>query len=205
MTMFLCIPAAVGMGVLADPIMHLLFPTTTDMAGKLLMLGSVSVIFYSLSTITNGVLQGIGKPAIPVRHACISLVINVAVLAILAKFTPLGIYSVLFATIAYSLAMCILNGRSVTKHLGYHMDIIGMFGKPLAASLLMGVTAVAVYYGLHMVISSNVICLLPAILVAVIVYGMAYLVIAKPSKELLRRFPGGSYLVKIAVKLKLMA
>ena len=33
----------------------------------------------------------------------------------------------------------------------------------------------------------------------------AYLVIAKPSKELLRRFPGGSYLVKIAVKLKLMA
>ena len=64
------------------------------------MLGSVSVIFYSLSTITNGVLQGIGKPAIPVRHACISLVINVAVLAILAKFTPLGIYSVLFATIA---------------------------------------------------------------------------------------------------------
>ena len=85
------------------------------------------------------------------------------------------------------------------------MDIIGMFGKPLAASLLMGVTAVAVYYGLHMVISSNVICLLPAILVAVIVYGMAYLVIAKPSKELLRRFPGGSYLVKIAVKLKLMA
>ena len=205
MTMFLCIPAAVGMGVLADPIMHLLFPTTTDMAGKLLMLGSVSVIFYYLSTITNGVLQGIGKPAIPVRHACISLVINVAVLAILAKFTPLGIYSVLFATIAYSLAMCILNGRSVTKHLGYHMDIIGMFGKPLAASLLMGVTAVAVYYGLHMVISSNVICLLPAILVAVIVYGMAYLVIAKPSKELLRRFPGGSYLVKIAVKLKLMA
>ena len=205
MTMFLCIPAAVGMGVLADPIMHLLFPTTTAMAGKLLMIGSVSVIFYSLSTITNGVLQGIGKPSIPVRHACLSLVINVAVLAVLAKFTELGIYSVLFATIAYSLSMCILNGRSVTKLLEYHMDIRGMFGKPLLASVLMGVAAVAVYYGLHMVIDSNVICLVPAILVAVMVYGVAYLMIAKPSKTLLRRFPGGSYLVKIAVKLKLMA
>lgn len=202
MTMFLCIPAAVGMCVLADPIMHLLFPSTTALAGKLLMAGAVSVIFYSLSTITNGVLQGIGKPSLPVRHAALSLVINVAVLAVLTKFTPLGIYSVMIATIAYSLAMCILNGRSVTKHLDYHMDISNMFLRPLAAAVLMGGAAVVVYYGLHRVISSNVICLLPAILVAVVVYGLGYLYIAHPSKELLRRFPGGNYLVKIAVKLK---
>ena len=202
MTMFLCIPAAVGMCVLADPIMHLLFPSTTALAGKLLMAGAVSVIFYSLSTITNGVLQGIGKPSLPVRHAALSLVINVAVLAVLTKFTPLGIYSVMIATIAYSLAMCILNGRSVTKHLDYHMDISNMFLRPLAAAVLMGGAAVVVYYGLHRLISSNVICLLPAILVAVVVYGLGYLYIAHPSKELLRRFPGGNYLVKIAVKLK---
>ena len=202
MTMFLCIPAAVGMCVLADPIMHLLFPSTTALAGKLLMAGAVSVIFYSLSTITNGVLQGIGKPSLPVRHAALSLVINVAVLAVLTKFTPLGIYSVMIATIAYSLAMCILNGRSVTKHLDYHMDISNMFLRPLAAAVLMGGAAVVVYYGLHRVISSNVICLLPAILVAVVVYGLGYLYIAHPSKELLRRVPGGNYLVKIAVKLK---
>lgn len=202
MTMFLCIPAAVGMCVLADPIMHLLFPSTTALAGKLLMAGAVSVIFYSLSTITNGVLQGIGKPSLPVRHAALSLVINVAVLAVLTKFTPLGIYSVMIATIAYSLAMCILNGRSVTKHLDYHMDISNMFLRPLATAVLMGGAAVVVYYGLHRVISSNVICLLPAILVAVVVYGLGYLYIAHPSKELLRRFPGGNYLVKIAVKLK---
>lgn len=202
MTMFLCIPAAVGMCVLADPIMHLLFPSTTALAGKLLMAGAVSVIFYSLSTITNGVLQGIGKPSLPVRHAALSLVINVAVLAVLTKFTPLGIYSVMIATIAYSLAMCILNGRSVTKHLDYHMDLSNMFLRPLAAAVLMGGAAVAVYYGLHRVIPSNVICLLPAILVAVVVYGLGYLYIAHPSKELLRRFPGGNYLVKIAVKLK---
>ena len=200
MTMFLCIPAAVGMCVLADPIMHLLFPSTTALAGKLLMAGAVSVVFYSLSTITNGVLQGIGKPSLPVRHAALSLVINVAVLAVLTKFTPLGIYSVMIATIAYSLAMC-LNGRSVTKHLDYHMDISGMFLRPLAAAALMGAAAVAVYYGLHQVIHSNVICLLPAILVAVVVYGVAYLFIAHPSKELLRRFPGGAYLVKIAVRI----
>lgn len=202
MTMFLCIPAAVGMCVLADPIMHLLFPSTTALAGKLLMAGAVSVIFYSLSTITNGVLQGIGKPSLPVRHAALSLVINVAVLAVLTKFTPLGIYSVMIATIAYSLAMCILNGRSVTKHLDYHMDVFNMFLRPLAAAVLMGGAAVVVYYGLHRVISSNVICLLPAILVAVVAYGLGYLYIAHPSKELLRRFPGGNYLVKIAVKLK---
>lgn len=201
MTMFLCIPAAVGMAVLAFPIMQLLFSGTTDTAGYLLIAGAVSVLFYSLSTITNGVLQGIGKPAIPVRHAAVSLVVNVAVLAVLAKFTPLHIYSVLIATIAYSVCMCILNGRSVAKLLGYKNKWKQSYLVPFMAAVVMGVVAWALYYGLYAVLSSNLICLAVAIVGAVIVYGVLYLKFAGIPQEQLRRFPGGAVLVKVAVKL----
>ncbi|MCI8592212.1 MAG: polysaccharide biosynthesis protein [Lachnospiraceae bacterium] len=198
MTMFLCIPAAVGMAVLAFPIMHLLFPNTGDTAGYLLIAGAVSVIFYSLSTITNGVLQGIGKPAVPVEHAAVSLVINVVVLAVLAKFTPLHIYSVLIATIAYSFSMCVLNGRAVAGLLRYRMRMRKIFLVPVIASAVMGVVAYILYYGLYTMIESNVLCLGVAILGAIATYGVLYLRFAGIPREVLRRFPGGRVLVQLA-------
>ena len=194
MTMFLCIPAA----VLAFPIMHLLFPNTGDTAGYLLIAGAVSVVFYSLSTITNGVLQGIGKPAVPVEHAAISLVINVAVLAVLAKFTPLHIYSVLIATIAYSLSMCVLNGRAVAGLLRYRMRVRKIFLVPVIASAVMGVVAYVMYYGLSTLVESNALCLGAAILGAIATYGVLYLRFAGIPREVLRRFPGGRILVELA-------
>ena len=72
MTMFIAIPAAFGLAVLAYPIMDLLFAGSPDEAGTMLIVGAVSVLFYSLSTITNGVLQGIGKQYIPLRNAAVS-------------------------------------------------------------------------------------------------------------------------------------
>ena len=112
MTMFIAIPAAVGLSVLAYPIMRLLFGSNTEMAGNMLVTGGSAVLFFSLSTITNGVLQGIGKQTVPLKNAAISLVVNVVVLVCLTKFTPLGAYSVMIANLAYGICMCILNQLS---------------------------------------------------------------------------------------------
>ncbi|MFR5083732.1 MAG: MATE family efflux transporter [Anaerobutyricum hallii] len=61
--MVISIPAAIGMGALAYPIMEVLFPqkATIDLAVSILRTGCISIIFYALSTVSNGVLQGIGK------------------------------------------------------------------------------------------------------------------------------------------------
>ena len=60
-TMLILIPAAVGMAVLSYPIMGVLFPqkATIMTATLLLALGSPAIIFYGLSTLTNGILLGI--------------------------------------------------------------------------------------------------------------------------------------------------
>lgn len=197
MTMFIAIPAAVGLGVLASPIMELLFPGSPKAAGYMLMAGAVSVLFYSLSTITNGVLQGIGKQHIPLRNASISLVVNVAVLASLTWFTNLGIYSVLFATMAYSLSMCILNNLAIRKYLGFENEFVDTYGKPLAAAAGMGVAAWIVYYGLSIVVPSVVICLVPAVGIAILLYFILFVKITKSDAMMMRRYPLGGLIVRV--------
>ena len=204
MTMFIAIPAAVGLGVLAQPIMNLLFPGSPKDAGYMLMAGAVSVLFYSLSTITNGVLQGIGKQHIPLRNASISLVVNVAVLAGLTWFTDLGIYSVLAATVAYSLSMCILNNLSVRKYLNFKNEFAETYGKPLAAAAGMGVAAWIVYYGLSIVVPSNVICLIPAVGIAVILYFILFVKITKADESMMRRYPMGGLIVRMLKVIRIL-
>lgn len=78
LSMFISIPCAVGLTVLAEPIVSLLFGGTNGTAGKLLMMGSFTILLNGMSNISNAVLQGIGKPKIPMITAAIALVADIA-------------------------------------------------------------------------------------------------------------------------------
>ena len=82
-SMIVAIPSAVGLTLLGAPIVEMLFNQDTKLGGDLLFLGSLAVIFFSLSTVTNGILQGINKMKTPVRNALISLILHVGILVAL--------------------------------------------------------------------------------------------------------------------------
>ena len=77
-SMFISIPCTVGLAVLSGPITRLLFPSTTGAGGQLMLLGAITIILNGNSNISNGVLQGIGKPNIPMKNAAIALVAGLA-------------------------------------------------------------------------------------------------------------------------------
>ena len=205
-TMLIAIPAAVGLAVLSKPIMQLLFPQkdSLDMASQLLAMIAVTVIFYSLSTLSNGILQGVGKVNLPVRNAGIALVIQTALLVGLLMFTELDIYALVICLIVYSFMMCVLNSISVRHCIGVRENIKTMFLMPLLASALMGACAWGTYTGLHMLVESNVVCLMPSLLLAVIVYAVTILKIGAIQREQLLAFPKGTVLVRIAEKCHLI-
>lgn len=179
LSMFISIPCAVGLGVLAYPITNLLFPRTGGTAGTLLMIGAVMIILNTNSNVSNGVLQGIGKANIPMWNAAAALVVNVVVLLVLLLATPLGIYSVLIAMLVYSVVICWLNDIPMKKYMHYKNPWRKAYLYPLAASVPMGVVAWVVYYGLYQLIGSNFICLLFAIPLAAAVYLAAYAYLVK--------------------------
>ncbi len=207
MTMLIAIPAAVGIAILPKPIMQFIFPQkeSLDIASGLLAALSVTVILYSLSTLTNAVLQGIGKVNTPVIHAAVALVIQVAGLTALLLYTNLGLYALAAANAIYSFVICVLNHLSVRKHLEYRMDVVKLFLKPLFSALIMGAAVYGVYHGLILLIPFSRVVLLIAIGLGVFVYGAVLLLIGGVTEDELWEFPKGALLVQIAKKLHLLS
>lgn len=207
MTMLIAIPAAVGIAVLPRPIMQFIFPQkeSLDIASGLLAALSVTVVLYSLSTLTNAVLQGIGKVNTPVIHASAALVIQVAGLIALLLYTDLDLYALAAANAIYSFVMCVLNHMSVRKHLEYRIDVVKLFLKPLFAAVIMGAAVFGVYQGLILLIPVSRVVLLIAIGIGVCVYGAVLLLIGGVSREELLAFPKGYTLAHIAEKLHMLS
>lgn len=205
-TMLIAIPAAVGLAVLAKPIMQLLFPQpdSLDLASEILAMIAVTVIFYSLSTLTNGILQGIGKVRLPVQNAAAALLIQTALLVALLMFTELDLYALVICLIAYSAMMCLFNSISIRRCLGVKEDLKTMALLPALAAALMGLCAKGVYLGMQMLVKSNVICLIPSIVLAVVVYALAILKLGAVTEKQLLGFPKGDRLVAIAKKCRLL-
>ncbi len=117
--MIIAIPCAVGMGVLASPILQLLFGDTRELPAHMMQMGAVSIVFYSLSTLSNGILQGINRMNVPVKNAVVALVLHIGVLAALMYGLDLNIYAVVWANTFFSFLMCVLNGLAIKKYLKY--------------------------------------------------------------------------------------
>lgn len=197
MTMFICLPATAGLTVLAFPVMGVLFPAASDLAAKLLMTGSVYVIFTALCTVTGCALQAIGKQKLAMINAAIALGVNIAALAvILALFPQLDIYAVMLAGIIFSVVYCVLNAVSMRKYLGFRNEFKKTYVQPLISSAFMGIAAVVIYYLLFNVTRRPFIALVAAIIVGVLSYIVFYVLVSRIKEDELRRYPAGRILVK---------
>lgn len=203
-SMIIAIPATVGLSVLAAPISNLLFPSgDNEMLIRMTIFGSSAVIVYSLSTVTNGVLQGINRMRVPIRNAGISLVIHTVILFVMLRVFKMGIYGVLYSNILFGLTMCILNARAIRRYARYRQEIRKTFLIPLAASSLMGAAAFAVYK-ICFSFAGNLMSTLLAIAVAVVVYFVALIKLKGVDAQEMRSMPGGTRLLGAARKLHLM-
>lgn len=203
-SMIIAIPSAVGLTVLAAPISNLLFPgKDNEMLIRMTLLGSSAVVVYSLSTVTNGVLQGINRMKTPIRNAGISLVIHVVILYVMLRVFHMGIYGVLYANILFGLTMCLLNAKSIKRYARYRQEVRKTFLIPMAASAAMGVVAYAVYrlcFGAF----GNMISTLVAVAAAVMVYFVLLIKLKGVDAQEMRSMPGGTRLLGAARKLHLM-
>lgn len=204
--MLISIPSAVGLCVLAKPIMSVLFPQkeSLDLASRLLMYLAVTVIFYSLSTLSNAILQGIGRVNLPVRNAAAALILQTGVLAPLLLYTDFELNSLVIATIIYSFSMCVLNGHSLKKALGYREDVAKTYIMPMFAAVLMGIAAGGTYYVIYYLSGINILSLAVAVFIAVLVYFTVLIKIGGLTKKELKAMPKGAALVRVAKKLHLM-
>ena len=203
--MIIAFPSAMGLAVLAQPIIRLLYPSSDYVTGGIMLItGSICIVFYALSKVTSGVLQIIDQMNLPVIHSFVSLVIHVVLLFGLLKWTNLGVYALVAGNVTYPMVVCILNGRSVRKYMDYEQEITRTFCVPLIASFFMGIVTFAIYEGFFIITHKIYIAIIPAILAAVFTYFVLVLKLQGLSRQELYEFPMGRRMSIVADKLHLL-
>ena len=201
----IAMPCAVGMGVLDAPILKLVhLSDDSGMAAIMLQYGAVSIIFFSLSTLSNGLLQGINRMKEPVKNAAIALVLHLVVLVILMYGFHLNIYAVIFANAAFGLIMSLLNAYSLHKYVGYKQELVKTFLIPLLSSAVMGVAVWGLYQLLIYICRINMIATIVSIILGAVIYFIIMLLLKGIKEQELRRLPKGYLLVRAARSLHLM-
>ncbi|HOO27782.1 MAG TPA: polysaccharide biosynthesis C-terminal domain-containing protein, partial [Lachnospiraceae bacterium] len=196
-TMILAIPCAVGLSVLGKPIISMLFTGEVDMPAQLLRVGSISVVFYSLSTLSNGVLQGIDKLRIPVRNAAIALVIHLGILYLTLHVFDWMLYGVVFSCIMFAFIMCVLNWLSIKKYLKYRQEVKRTFFIPLVASGIMAFFVWLINFLLSKT-ASNIVAVLVSIFAGALIYFIILVLLRGVKESEIRSFPGGDLLAGTA-------
>ena len=179
---------------------------------RLSMAGSLAVVFYSLSTVTNAILQGLNHMDVPIRHAVIALVIHVAALEVFLMIFKMEIYSVVFANIIFALVMCLLNGHAIARFARYRQEYKRTLILPTICAGFMGAAAYGVYRGIYALLPDQLmrgrigmaIVVFPSVAVAILVYAVLLVRFRAVEEEELKGMPGGRRLVRLLNRFRLL-
>lgn len=201
-TMFFIIPSAVGLMTLSYQIMGILFPQKESImiATNLLRVGGPAIIFYGLSTITNGVLQALGYVKEPLHNAIKALIIHIILQFLVLLITPINVYALVICNIAYCFIVSYLNQRSLKRVLNFKQEMKKTFLLPMIASIIMAGFVLGSYYGLFYLTGRRV--LIPfviSIVIGIIVYFVIMIFMYSDHLEELEQIP---YMSKILNRIK---
>ena len=118
-TMLIVVPSFVGLLILAEPICKALFRDNIETLINVLRVGSIAVVFFSLSTVTNGILQGLGLYNRPLKNAVIALIVHIIVSIVLLTLYNLNIYGIVISMIIFAMILFILNQRDINRVVRY--------------------------------------------------------------------------------------
>ena len=207
MTLIIAVPCAVGLMVLAKPVTMLLFPqwATLDTASILLAELAVTVVFYSVGTIMNAVLQSIGRINMPLVSAGIALAIQTVVLFVLIMTTDLGVHALVICSVLYSVLIFLIDSRFICKYLKIRLRVFRVYGRPVIAAAVMGVVTRLVYelvFRIGMMAAErtyfmNLIASVVSIAAAVIVYFFVLIRIGGLKKNDILQAPKGTKILGI--------
>lgn len=202
-TMVFTIPCAVGLAALASPVMQLVYGDSSVLAAGIMQSGALMIVLYALSTLTTGILQGLGEMQKPLIHSAVALVLHIIVLVLMLNFSGMNIYSVVYANIFFALVICLLNAWSIRQTIGYCQELIRTFIIPILVSGIMGLAAYGVYR-LFALFAGVLVSTIVAILVGMIVYVVLLVKLRGITEREIRGMPKGAYLVYILQRCRIL-
>lgn len=203
----IAIPAALGLSVLSKPILGLLFSDAKSVAkaAPLLSVLAIAVFFVGMLSVTNAILQANRYERMPIISMVSGAVVKVSASYIFMRFIlPDGyeMFGAPIGTVLCYMTIAMLNFIFIAKKIGLVPNFTEVFIKPFFAAVpcsLMAMLTYVLLQGVHEKIAT-----LAAIMVAVLVYGVAVLLLKAITKEEVLMIPKGKKIYGLLHKLKLM-
>lgn len=204
-TLLIALPCAIGMAVLAGPILNLLFPNVSaDEAPLLLQISAFTIIFTLINQTIGGALQGLGKVLVPAASMACGALVKLILNLTLIRIPEIGIYGAAFSSVASSCTVTIIEMIILTKSLKFDNSKTQMVFKPILATIIMGVVAYASYHLIATYLFESAITTVIAICIAVIVYLLSVLGLKIFDREDYHMLPYGDKIYKFLEKIKLV-
>lgn len=194
------LPCAVGLFVLASPILAMLYPNLTEgeltLAVDLMHTSSIGVIFLSLVQSMTGVIQGMGKPNVPVFNLFIGFVLKVASLLALMNIPQINIQGAAVSTVVCYAFAGIADTIYVIRRAKLRLGLVDVLLKPVLSSGVMGFV-VFMIYSFMQDLEHQALSTLAAVAVGVFAYGVMAIYFRFFSREELAYIPGGQRIRKL--------
>ena len=151
LTVLLAMPASMGVCFYARPILSILFSGESEavsIASPLLAVLGASVLFSSLITVTNAILQSYKKTVIPIISMAIGTAVKIILAYILIGVKEIGAYGAPISTLVCDLTVTLINISVIEKRTPFRNETVKVFIKPLSASACAMAVSVAAYVSL---------------------------------------------------------
>ena len=144
-TALLAIPAGVGLFVLGEPIIRLLYPSTdVVLAGWMLSVLGIASVSVCFMLVSNSILQAHQMVALPMATTVIGCALKLAVGYVLIGNENVGIKGGAISTVACFGLIALLDMFIIKRTLPRSLSMARVFVKPVGAAAAMGLSAWAV-------------------------------------------------------------
>ena len=188
------------MSLFSRPILRLFFPADmVESAAPLLSILALAIFFLSLLSVTNAILQANGMASRPMVAMLAGGAVKIASSYILIGVPEIGTAGVPLGTLlCYFVAVCV-NLFAIIRHVSAHLPVGRILVRPAAATFL----SVGAAYGFYILFGGDgghKFLVLPAIIVAVLVYAAAVFLTRALTEEDLSLVPGWGKIRRILSK-----
>ncbi len=205
LALFIGLPCAVGFFLLAKPIIQLLYSSLSQqelqIAGILLAIMAVGVLFLTVVQTTTGILQGLGKTYLPVINLFLGIIVKIVASLVLIRISEINIKGAAIGTVACYIVAAILDVLCVIRYAKLKFSL-GSILKPIVATAGMGLFVFATSPILFQIVPAKLATLM-IIASAIILYVVFSFAIGVFTKDDMNFFPGGSKITNIMVRLRI--
>ena len=202
-TGLISLPCAVGLSILAAPVISLLGGYTGEnlqLAGKILGVLGVNIFFYAMIQYTNVVLQSHGYAHIPVINTLLCGGMKLAVVYVLVGNPQIGIVGAPIGMTLCYLCIGVMNLIAINKVVPHKPRILRNLLRPALPALVMGILVFGAYKLLIAVLGAGAsrifLCGIP-VGVGVIAYFVCVVIFKAISREDCLLLPKGDKISKI--------